>query len=137
MEASRVSAILQNMPPKERASVDENRLRVLERELHDEDVVIVARCHFPFGTLVVTSKRLIILLQDGGVDVTRFSDVASFSLIEGTKKLLGGYTETVFNTQLRNGTRYTGQGIGTDGAWGIRAGRAILAAHEAYAAGPR
>src|SRR5947207_10006608 len=51
MEASRVSAILQNMPAKERASVDENRLRILERELHDEEVVIVARCHFPFGTL--------------------------------------------------------------------------------------
>jgi hypothetical protein len=26
----------------------------LERELRDEEIVIFARCHFPFGTLVVT-----------------------------------------------------------------------------------
>jgi hypothetical protein len=109
-----VDQILRAMPPKERA------------------ILTFARCHFPFGTLVVTPRRIVILLQDGGVDVTRYADVASFSVIEGRKKLLGGYSETMFNTQLRNGTRYSGQGIGTDGPWAIRTAQAMLAAHEAY-----
>ena len=64
--------------------------------------------------------------------MTQFADVASFSLIEGRKKLFGGYSETVFNTQMRNGTRYTGQSVGTDGQWGIRAARTMIAAHETY-----
>jgi hypothetical protein len=81
---------------------------------------------------VVTPNRIIILLQDGGVDVTQFADIASFSLIEGRKKLFGGYSETIFNTQMRNGTRHTGQSVETDGQWGIRAARTMIAAHETY-----
>ncbi len=70
------------MPAKERSSIDERRVLQIEHELGDEEILIFARCHFPFGTLVATRTRIIILLQDGGADVTRFSDVASFSLRE-------------------------------------------------------
>ncbi|MGW4943148.1 hypothetical protein ACWEOZ_16375 [Actinoplanes sp. NPDC004185] len=129
---SNVAHILEEMPPKERSTIMEDRVIQLERELGDEEILTFTRCHFPFGTLVVTPDRIIILLQDGGVDVTQFADVASFSLIEGRKKLFGGYSETVFNTQMRNGTRYTGQSVGTDGQWGIRAARTMIAAHETY-----
>ncbi|GAA2629008.1 hypothetical protein [Paractinoplanes durhamensis] len=129
---SNVARILGEMPPKERSRIPEGRILELERELGDETVITFTRCHFPFGTLVVTASRIIILLQDGGVDVTRFADIASFSLIEGRKKILGGHSETIFCTQMRDGTRFTGQSVGTDGQWGIHAARQMLAAHETY-----
>jgi hypothetical protein len=112
--------------------VDEARELKLANELRDEEILIFARCAFPFGTLVVTPTRIIILLQDGGADVTKYSDVASFSVIEGRKKLLGGYSETIFNTQMRDGTRFTGQSVGADGPWGNRTAQEIVAAHETY-----
>jgi len=127
-----VSALLNEMDPKGRQILDGGRLLELERDLlPNESILFICRSSFPFGTLVVTPQRLIVLLQDGGADVTPFADVASFDLIEGTRKLLGGYSPTFLNTQLRNGVRVSGQGL-SGGPWAIRCGRIIIAAHERY-----
>src|SRR5664279_1128459 len=127
-----VSSLLNEMDPKGRQMMDRGRLLELERDLlPNESILFICRSSFPFGTLVVTPQRLIVLLQDGGADVTPFADVASFDLIEGTRKLLGGYSPTFLNTQLRNGVRVSGQGL-SGGPWAIRCGRIIIAAHERY-----
>lgn len=128
-----VQSLLNEMPAKERARCDEDRLLKLERDIAGEDILICCRSGFPFGTLVVTPGRLIVLLQDGGIDVTSFSDVASFSLIEGSKKVFGGYSHTMLNTQLRNGQEVTGQVLGSEAPWAIKCGRTIIAAHESHA----
>lgn len=127
-----VSSLLNEMPPKVRTGYDKGRLLGLERDLQSENILIFCRSGFPFGTLVVTTNRLIVLLQDGGVDVTQFSDVSSFDLIEGSKKMLGGYSHTFLNTNLRNGTRVSGQILSGDAPWAMRCGRTIIAAHERY-----
>lgn len=126
-----VSTLLNEMDPKGRQMMDRGRLLELERDLQDEKILYICRSSFPFGTLVVTPQRLIVLLQDGGVDVTPFAEVSGFDLIEGTKKLLGGYSPTYLNTQLRNGVRVSGQRLG-GGPWAIRCGKRIIAAHEGY-----
>jgi hypothetical protein len=125
-----VTALLQQMPQTERRRCTDDVTR-MEAQLQNEEVVGATRCGFPFGTMIVTPTRLIIVLQDGGIDVTNYSDVASFSLIEGKRKLLGGYSHTFLNTQMRNGQRFTGQTL-DGGPWAIHTGRTILSAHENY-----
>jgi hypothetical protein len=88
MSESRVEELLQEMPPKERRLCESDILQ-MGTQLKDEELLICARSGFPFGTLAVTLTRLIVFLQDGGVEVTPYSDVASFSLIEGKRRFLG------------------------------------------------
>jgi hypothetical protein len=83
-----VVQILIKMPPKERPSIAEGRVLQLERELSTRESLF---------SRAATS-------------------IASFSLIEGHKKLFGGYSETIFNTQMHNGTRCYAS-ISTDGLW--------------------
>jgi hypothetical protein len=131
MSESRLEELLQEMPPKERRLCESDILQ-MGTQLKDEELLICARSGFPFGTLAVTLTRLIVFLQDGGVEVTPYSDVASFSLIEGKKKILGGYSHTFLNTRMRNGGNFSGQILGVDGPWAIRTGKAILAAHQDF-----
>lgn len=134
---TRVDALLQEMPQKERTRIERStgfdRLRQLEQDLPEgEEIQIIAFHAFPFGTAVITSQRFIIVIDDGGTKITPYSDVTSFSLIEGKKKLLGGHTSTMLVTRFRNRNEsHTGH-IGNDGPWGIRAGKALLAAQERY-----
>lgn len=127
-----VEQILREMPAQERSTIAEDRVLELERELGDEEILIFARCHSPIGTLVITPTRIINLLQDGGVDVTSFADVASLTVIQGRKKLFGGHAGTTFSTELRDGTKHKGQ-IGTDGTWGARTGEEMGAAYRTFA----
>ena len=128
MSSMQVTALLDDMPEKTR------RLCHGYEEFAgdiDEDVLAMTRSGFPFGTLYVTPTRLIVDLQDGGVDIVRYEDVRSFSLIEGKKKLIGGYSETMLATSLKNGQGNVGQVL-DGGEWAVRTGRTILAAHKKY-----
>jgi hypothetical protein len=134
MSNTQVTALLNDMPEKTRR-LCEGPSEVAE-DLN-EDVLAMTRSSFPFGTLYVTPTRLIIELDDGGVDIVRYEDVRSFSLIEGKKKLIGGYSETLLATSLNNGQGTVGQGQGQGqglqgGEWAVRTGRTILAAHKKY-----
>jgi len=129
MSNTQVTALLNDMPEKTRRSC-EHHLEVAE-DL-EEDVLALTRSSFPFGTLFVTPTRLIVDLQDGGVDIVRYEDVRSFSLIEGKKKLIGGYSETMLGTLFKDGQNKVGQGL-DGGEWAVRTGRTILAAHKKYA----
>jgi len=126
-----ISSLLNQMEPEGRARMDQARLLDLERDLKDETILFICRSSFPFGSLAVTPERLIVLLDQGGADVTLFAEVSSFDMIEGRKKRLGGYSHTMLNTQLRNGGRVSGQILG-GGPWAIRCGQTIIAAHERY-----
>lgn len=130
MSNTQVTALLNDMPEKTR------RLCEGPSEVVDdlnEDVLAMTRSSFPFGTLYVTPTRLIVELDEGGVDIVRYEDVRAFSLIEGKKKLIGGYSETMIDTSLKNGQRTVGQVQGLQGGeWAVRTGRAILAAHTKY-----
>jgi hypothetical protein len=133
---SRVDSLLAEMPAKEsgilpRSTVD--RLRQMEPDLPEgEEIRLIAYHGFPFGVAAITSSRLIIVLNDGGTKITPYSEVSSFALVEGKKKLLGGYSQTMLMTRFRNQNEsHTGY-LGHDGQWGIRAGRELLAAQERY-----
>jgi hypothetical protein len=133
----RIEQIFEEMPPKEKTFLanDRNRLAVLETNLPpDEPIVTVTRSGFPFGTMVVTPKRLIVVLQDGGTQVISFSEITSLSLIEGSKKLmgLGSRGPSTLVTRYRNGASNDNISLGHDGEWGVRAGREIIASHERY-----
>ena len=133
----RIDHIFEEMPPKEKTflSSDRNRLAALETDLPpDEPVVTVTRSGFPFGTMMVTSKRLIVVLQDGGTQIISFSEITSLSLIEGSKKLmgLGSRGSSTLVTRYRNGASNDNISLGYDGEWGVRAGREIIASHERY-----
>ena len=98
-----------------------NRLAALEANLlPDEPIVTATRSGFPFGTMVVTSKRLIVVLQDGGTQVISFSEITSLSLIEGSKKLmgLGSRGPSTLVTRYRNGASNDNISLGYDGEWG-------------------
>lgn len=133
----RIDQILEEMPPKERTLLasDRNRLAALAANLSpDEPIVTVTRSGFPFGTMVVTTKRLIVVLQDGGTQVISFSEITSLSLIEGSKKLmgLGSRGSSTLVTRYRNGASNDNISLGHDGEWGVRAGQEIIASHERY-----
>jgi hypothetical protein len=132
-----IDRIFEQMPPKEKTFLasDRNRLAALETNLPpDEPIVLVTRSGFPFGTMVVTQKRLIVLLQDGGTRVISFSEITSLSLIEGSKKLmgLGSRGSSTLVTRYRNGASNDNISLGHDGEWGLLAGREIIASHERY-----
>jgi hypothetical protein len=129
MSNAQVAALLNEMPEKARRRC-ESDLEVAE-DL-GEDVLALTRSAFPFGTLFVTPTRLIVALQDGGVDIVRYEDVRSFSVIEGKKKLIGGYSETTLSTSFKDGQSTVGQGL-DNGEWAVRTARTILAAHKKYA----
>jgi hypothetical protein len=133
----RIDQIFEEMPPKERTLLasDRNRLAALEANLPpDEPIVTVTWSGFPFGTMVVTPKRLIVVLQDGGTQVISFSEITSLSLIEGSKKLmgLGSRGSSTLVTRYRNGAPNDNISLGHDGEWGVRAGQEIIASHERY-----
>jgi hypothetical protein len=129
MSNTQVTALLNDMPEKTRRLCE--RHSEVAEDLN-EDVLALTRSSFPFGTLFVTPTRLIVELQDGGVDIVRYEDVRSFSLIEGKKKLIGGYSETMLGTSLKDGQSNVGQGL-DGGEWAVQTGRTILAAHKKYA----
>jgi|tagenome__1003787_1003787.scaffolds.fasta_scaffold20801504_2 hypothetical protein len=131
MPPSEISDLLDEMPPKVRHLCEADVLK-LAQQLPGEEFIMFTRCGFPFGTMVVTPTRLIVDLQDGGVEVTEFADVWSFELLEGGKKALGGYSETFLISTMKNGTRFSKRTL-DGGLWGIQTGRAILEAHEQYA----
>jgi hypothetical protein len=127
-----IQDIFSRMPEKERTMLNSDRSSV-EQLGRSEDLLAATRSGFPFGTLVVTPTRLVVYLQDGGVEVTKYADVSSFDLIEGTKKLLGKYSDTMLNTRFRNGTHRTGQVLGREGGdWPNYVGRVIIAAHQQH-----
>ncbi len=116
----RIDQIFEEMPPKERTLLasDRNRLAALAANLSpDEPIVTVTRSGFPFGTMVVTTKRLIVVLQDGGTQVISFSEITSLSLIEGSKKLmgLGSRGSSTLVTRYRNGASNDNISLGHDG----------------------
>jgi hypothetical protein len=133
----RIDQVFEEMPPKEKngLAIYRDRLAALEANLlPDEPIVTATRSGFPFGTMVVTSKRLIVVLQDGGTQVISFSEITSLSLIEGSKKLmgLGSRGPSTLVTRYRNGSSNDNISLGYDGEWGVRAGREIIASHERY-----
>jgi hypothetical protein len=133
MSSNWIADLLEAAPENIRRTCEAHVLE-LATQIGEDEILMFARSAFPFGTLVVTSDRLIVKLQDGGVKVTPYSDVASFSAFGAKRKLIGGYSETLLNTYFHSGAEHVGQQLG-DGWWGIEAGNSILAAHEAFVLG--
>jgi hypothetical protein len=132
---SRVHKLLQQMPSKERSSIETGRAEALEIDLGtDEPIVAMARSSFRFGTMVVTPRRLVVLLQDGGSQVINYSDIARLEVVEGAKKLLGlgSRGDTTLIVHYRSGTERDAILVGRDGDWGLQVSREIVQRHELY-----
>jgi hypothetical protein len=115
-----------------RQSTGFDRLHQLEESLPSGEQIITMAYHaFPFGAAVITTSRFIVVIDDGGTKITPYSEVASFSVIEGKNKMLGGFTQTTLITRFHNGTSHTGR-FGVKGPWAVEVARQLLAAQERY-----
>jgi hypothetical protein len=132
---SRIDEILQEMPPKEASMVYTDRAKALETDLAQEQIITMVRSGFPFGTMVVTDRRLIVLLQDGGgVQVIPFADISSLDMLDGGKGMMGFGAPKPPTVVVRY---HSGKGsdaiaIGRDGAWGQRAANVIIQQHQRF-----
>jgi hypothetical protein len=133
---SRVDEVLAEMPAKEAQMVYIDRAKKLETQLSGEEIITLTRSGFPFGTMVVTDRRLIVLLQDGGgVQVIKFSDISSLDMIKGGRGMmgLGARRPPTLVVQYRNGKDSDAISIGRDGDWGEEAAETIIEQHQAFA----
>ena len=132
---SRVDEILQQMPPKEAQMVYTDRVKALEADLAGEQIITVTRSGFPFGTMVVTDRRLIVLLQDGGgVQVIPYADISALELIDGGKGMmgLGSRKPPTLVVRYRSGKDRDAISVGRDGDWGQRAAETIVQQHQRF-----
>jgi hypothetical protein len=130
-----VDQLVRAMPEKESRIVYADRARALEDQLNGERVVTLARCGFPFGTVVVTDQRLIVLLQDGGgVQTIPYRDISGLHVIAGSKGLLGlgARRSATLVVRYRNGRPEDTMSIGHDGDWGFGVAEAIVDQHATF-----
>jgi hypothetical protein len=132
---SRVDDLLRRLPPKEAQLIYVDRVRALEADLPNEPILTVVRCGFPFGTMVVTDRRLLVLLQDsGGVQAIAFSEIASLHIIdEGRAWMgLGAQKPPTLVVNYHNGRERDAMHIGHDGDWGLQAAHTIVNQHQRH-----
>lgn len=132
---SRVDRVVEEMPEKEARMVYLERARALEAQLKGERVITMARCGFPFGTLVVTDRRLIVLLQDSeGVQVIPYRDISAVEVISGSRGALGlgSRKSATLVVRYRNGRSRDAISLGRDGDWGYEVGRVIAERHQNF-----
>lgn len=132
---TRVDDVLRQMPPKEAQMVYTDRAKSLESELSGEQIVTMVRSGFPFGTMVVTDRRMIVLLQDGGgVQVIPFADVSAMEIIDGGKSMLGfgNRRPPTLVVRYHSGKQRDAISVGRDGEWGQQAAQAIVQQHQRF-----
>ena len=115
--------------------VDRDRAKALETDLVDERIVTLVRSGFPFGTMVVTDRRLIVLLEDGGgVQVIPYGDISALDLLDGGKGMMGfgARKPPTLVVRYHSGKERDAIHLGHDGDWGQQAAESIVQQHQRF-----
>jgi hypothetical protein len=129
---SRVDEIIAQMPEKEARYAERERALEVEESLGDEPIRAIVRCSFPFGAMMVTDRRLIVVLQDGGLQTMPYSDINRVEVIEGSKGFRGR-KPSLLVVSMRNRDRYEMTIGATDGDYSLRVSRIVEKEYSNFA----
>jgi hypothetical protein len=121
---SRVEELIAQMPEKEARYAERERVMEVEESIGGEPIHAIVRCAFPFGTMMVTDRRLIVVLQDGGLQAMPYTDISRVEVLEGSKGFRGR-KPSLLVVSMRGGDRYEMTIGASDGDYSLRISRII------------
>jgi hypothetical protein len=129
---SRVDEIIARMPEKERGYAERDRVIEAEGSMGDEPILAIIRSSFPFGTMIVSDRRLIIVLQDGGLQVISYSEISRVEVLAGNKGMRGR-KRSMLVISIRGGDRYEMTIGASDGDYSLLVCKKVERAFSTFA----
>jgi hypothetical protein len=129
---SSIAELIAQMPDKEARYAEKERSLDVEKNIGEEPILAIIRCSFPFGTMLVSDRRLIIVLQDGGLQTIPYAEVSRIEVLEGNKGLRGRKCSLLV-VSMRSRERYEMTIGASDGEYSLRVCRIVEAQFSHFA----